>query len=508
MARYLGIDIGTTQLRLAVVRTAYRKTLLEQVITQERAQGMDLPETLRALLAPFIGKVDSINFAFEGEELFFRRFELPVTARRVLREVLPFEIEAQVPLELADTIYDYRALATDPKQGKFPVVAVIGHREAIEARNAMIASASVGSTAMLLPSFYSLLPLASVSAALREPGPYAIVDLGASRTEVAVVQQGELRFGRTLSVGVARLPESTEALARELALTHAGWRSQGGAPWKHVHLVGGGALLPGAMEFFADRLKLPVSPFAPEGLQLAAELTPESLPTLAKSLGLALASTARARVLQLRSGRASFEQELEFLRERIPLLAGLGTVLLLSIVFSTWSHFRALSREKATLTSALEAVTKEVLSESLSDPEKVNDILEKSTATTDDDPEPKMDSFDVLYRFNEAIPKSIKHDINEFDCQRSTQSGIMHVVVNGEVPKVQDAEDLATALKAVKCFQDVKTVRVSQAVGSDAQKYHIEWDVRCLEPSKTPKGSGSAAGDASAAPSGATGGEP
>ena len=58
--------------------------------------------------------------------------------------------------------------------------------------------------------------LASVVSPLRGPGPFALVDLGAERTEVTVLAQGEAVFVRTLSQGVSGLPATAGSLASEL----------------------------------------------------------------------------------------------------------------------------------------------------------------------------------------------------------------------------------------------------------------------------------------------------
>ncbi|HMR76459.1 MAG TPA: general secretion pathway protein GspL, partial [Polyangiaceae bacterium] len=65
--------------------------------------------------------------------------------------------------------------------------------------------------------------------------------------------------------------------------------------------------------------------------------------------------------------------------------------------------------------------------------------------------------------------------IEDFDMQRG------HLKLSGVVGSTQDAQQIATALKEVKCFEDVKISKITQVVNSDRQKYVLELDVRCPE---------------------------
>jgi general secretion pathway protein L len=79
-----------------------------------------------------------------------------------------------------------------------------------------------------------------------------------------------------------------------------------------------------------------------------------------------------------------------------------------------------------------------------------------------------------------------------------------HVILQGVVPTVGDAETIAKALKDVRCFKDVKLGRTSQ-FSEGKQKYQTEFDLKCedkkakptsAEPEGTATPSGSAKTDA------------
>jgi general secretion pathway protein L len=160
----------------------------------------------------------------------------------------------------------------------------------------------------------------------------------------------------------------------------------------------------------------------------------------------------------------------------------------------------AVHEERTALESALGAVTKEVLGTEATSAQQAQDLLAKEVALTDQDPMPHADAFDVMVRLSEAIPSSMTHDIEELDVQKG------HVAIRGIVSSIPDAQSIASTLSDDKCLSDVKIKSTTQAVGSDRQKYVMEFDLKCPEDVKpTPKKKGDTSSSASAAGSGSGG---
>ncbi len=87
------------------------------------------------------------------------------------------------------------------------------------------------------------------------------------------------------------------------------------------------------------------------------------------------------------------------------------------------------------------------------------DLLAKETALSDEDPMPHADAFDIMVRLSQAIPSSMKHDVEELDVQKA------HVTVRGIVGTVSDAQTIASTLAEDKCLADVKIKSATQVVG-------------------------------------------
>jgi general secretion pathway protein L len=338
--------------------------------------------------------------------------------------------------------------------------------------------------------------------ALTESDCAAIVDLGANASEVLILEAGEPVFARTVSTGTEGLPATAHRLARDLHVTFAAHRAQGGAAPSRVYLCGGGVFQSGAEGFLGGSLGLPVQVLPEPSLDLT-DLAPDmvrTLPLYAKALGLALSLAGRGAGMNLRRGPLAYERGFAWVRDRIPVLAGLAAVILVSFGFSAWARLHAVHKDRATLEAALGVVTKEVLGTEATSAQEAQDLLSKEAALSDEDPMPHADAFDVMVLLSEAVPSSMKHDIEELDVQKG------HVTVRGIVDTVDDAQSIASTLSDDKCLSDVKIKSTTRAVGEDRQKYVLEMDLKCPEDVKTPpKKKAEASSGASAAASGSGG---
>jgi general secretion pathway protein L len=508
MSTWLGIDIGTTAVKVALVRSTYRKVQLAGLASVEIAQVGGLNEAIAVAAKAVIGEGhgfgDAVGIGIPGSRATVKVVGLPASAAKQIQEVLPFELEASLPFDLEEAVYDYRLLAgTRERKGEELAVLVGVARTADVKERIDVLKGAIGvePERIGLGAFpiVNLLPFVPTLA----EGVVAIVDLGTVSSDVVILANGEPVFARTIGIGTKGLPGTAPKLARELRTTIAAHRAQGGAPPTRVLLCGGGAYVSGAEMFLSSTLELPVEKLPQPALETA-QLAPEYAGTIArfgKAIGLALGLGPRPGDLNLRRGPLAFERGMAWIKDRIPLLAGLAAVILVSFLFSAWAQLYAKSKEKAVLETALGTVSKEVLGEETTSAERAKELLAQQTTLGDEDPLPHADAFDVMVKLSEQIPPSMTHDIEELDVQKN------HVIVHGIVGTLADTEQIRTNMKSERCFFDPKITRTTQMVGENRQKYVLEFDLKCPEDQKgsDKKAAAGAAGSASAAPT--TGGK-
>ncbi len=503
MSTWLGIDIGTTAVKAVAIQSSYRKVQLTALASVEIVQAGGVAEAVgmaaRAVMGDGRGFGDGIAVAIEGSKSTVKVVGLPASAAKSINDVLPFELEASLPFDITEAVFDYRLLPGLREKKGEELAVLVGVAKTIDVSNRIdLVKGALG----VEPERVSLgaFPVANlvpVIPGLAE-GVVAIVDLGTVSSDILILSNGEALFARTVGLGTKGLPGTAPKLARELRTTIAAHRAQGGEVPTRVLLCGGGAYVSGAEAFLSSALELPVEKLAPPNIE-APLMAPEHAATIlrfTKAIGLASGLAPRSPGLNLRKGPLAFERGMAWIKERVPLLAGLGAVILVSFLFSAWAQLYAKSKEKVVLEAALSSVSKEVLGEETTSAGRARELLNSQTAINDEDPLPHADAFDVMVKLSEHIPQSMVHDIEELDIQKN------HVVVHGIVPTVADSEQIKTNLKTERCFTEPKITRTTKMVGEDRQKYMLEFDIKCPEDQKGTQKSAGAAASASAAGTG------
>ena len=508
MSTWLGIDIGTTAVKVAAVRTAYRKVQLVGLASVEVAQAGGVVEALSQAARAAMGDKglgDAIAIALEGQRGTVKVVGLPASAQKQIAEVLPFELESQLPFDLDEAVFDYRVLPglRETKGEELAVLVGVAKLADVSARIDLVKGALAAEPERVGIGAFPIANLLPYIPVLGE-GVVALVDLGTVSSDVLVLKGGEPLYARTVALGTKGLPGTAAKLARELRTTIAAHRSLGGEAPTRLLLCGGGAYVSGAEAFLSSALELPVEVLPTPAIEMPA-LTAEhgaAMARFAKAIGLAMGLGPRSAGLNLRKGPLAFERGFAWVKEKVPLLAGLAAVILVSFLFSAWAQLYAKGKERVVLEGALALVTKDVLNEDTTSPGRANELLAAQTSVSDDDPLPHADGFEVMVKISELIPPSMTHDIEELDIQKQ------HVVLHGIVGTTADAEAIKTSVRSERCFSDPKITRINAQVGSTSQKYVLEFDIKCPEDVKGgAKKPTAAAGSSSASAPSTTGGK-
>jgi general secretion pathway protein L len=475
MGRFLGIDIGSKVVSAAVLEIGYRKLAL--LATREVAVDSEptVAEAVRACAGPLLEQVDGIAAAVDGDVTFTHRITLPATAIKQIDEVLQFELEGAIPIDLEDLVWSYRLL---PRVGpKAPLTVLVGAARVEHVRQRIdLVKASIGRDPDRIGhGALTLANLGVVAPDLRAPGPIALVDLGGRRTEVAILASGSPVFARTLSRGVGTLPEGAPALAAEIRQSIVAYNALEGDDVQGVYLVGGGAAAEGAEAYFAYELGVPVRPFPALSLTNAGSEPMPHLPRFAKAIALAVGAAGRGHDIDLRRGQLAFQRGFGVVKEKAPLLVGLGGAVLVSFLFAIWAELRALGKELDFAAADLGRVTMEAFGETTGNSEEARELLEQAKNQAESDPMPRMDAFDVMVELSNAIPSTVTHDIEELDMQRG------HVRISGVVSSTADASLVKDKISEHRCTNDAKIGKITQMVNSSRQKYVLEFDVKCPE---------------------------
>ncbi len=262
--RILGLDLGAGAVKAVLVESAFRGF---EIVDTARAPLEPQPPlapspqggaagaaarpfarhaaAVRALLDARGWRYDSAVVAFPGTGGSTSLVTLPFTDPRRIAQTVGFEVEGQIPFDLADVSWDWQPLGV--RDGKTELLVAVVRKEELAALLAALAEAGVDPRAIVPPGpAYAALGLAGALAAspvpaapgapaapadapahaagigegaAATPAPAeAIVDVGQERTSIAIVAGGACEAARTFAFGAGHL---ARALARELGVSEA-----------------------------------------------------------------------------------------------------------------------------------------------------------------------------------------------------------------------------------------------------------------------------------------------
>ena len=273
-------------------------------VSQTRIAVASLAQKLK------VGKGTKVRYAISGQAVFTRFVKLPPLQEDNIEQLVTFEAQQHVPFPINEVVWDYELIEST---GEKEVVIVAIKGDALDEINSAVTASGL-STAEV-----DVAPMAlynAFRAAYGEPAETVLViDIGA-RTSNLLYIEGKRFFTRSIAIGgsavtaaiakeygvafmeaegtkvqhglvalggghTEQLEESVAALAgvvrnaltrlpAEIARTTNYYRSQhGGSAPARIVLAGGGANLPYTLEFFQEKLNLPVEFFNPLGIVTA-----------------------------------------------------------------------------------------------------------------------------------------------------------------------------------------------------------------------------------------------
>lgn len=309
----VALNIGSQRIGLAVFEASKTGTLVlkaydSETIVADPAMDASKVSQTRVAVGDLVrrlgvGKVKA-RYAISGQSVFTRFVKLPPLQEDNIEQLVTFEAQQHVPFPLHEVVWDYELIEGS---GEKEVVIVAIKSDALDDINSAVNDSGLGTAEV------DVAPMAvfnAFRATYGEPEePTLLIDIGA-KTSNLLYLEGKRFFTRSIAIGGAavtqaiskeygisfmeaehqklsnglvalggghteQLDEAVAALAMvirnaltrlpaEIARTTNYYRSQhGGSAPRRILLAGGGANLPYTLEFFQEKLNLPIEYFNP-----------------------------------------------------------------------------------------------------------------------------------------------------------------------------------------------------------------------------------------------------
>jgi general secretion pathway protein L len=504
--RVLGLDIGSHSVKAVELRQALGRDL---EVVQLRSFGLDDPAPalateLRHLVSAHDLPLDHVVVSVAGDRLSTRRLAFPFKDRRKVAAAVPFEVEEQVPFDLAEYVVDWD-VAAEHATG-LDVAACIVPRQEISLLLETLGEAGVTPRVIEAEG----LALSNLATILELPGTRLLADVGHRKTTLALCRDGRVVATRTLPIagkaltlavaqerglgeieaerakqeegviGNKRMLQAVgvlDRLAREIARTLASFEPllEGAAALERAHLLGGSAKLAGLDSYLSDRTgvrfdRLPL----PRGALGAAFVAKGDTLLFAPAMALALRGTTRSATrVNLRQGEFAERIDLRGiardLRPTMLLGGGLAAAALIAGAADIWASSHAASlHERASRALASDALkgadpgedSLAALQGALRDSERRAETLGVYRGN--------LSALDLLTEISAHVPDGLEVVFEELSIERDA------VQIRGHTPDFKAVDQLRSELGKFPAFSEV----VIGSSDTDARRGGVNFDVR------------------------------
>jgi len=332
----VAINIGSQRIGMAVFEPSKTGGLVlkaydyEEIVADPALDAARIGQT-RIAIADLAGRLGitsaKARYAIAGHAVFTRFVKLPPIQQDNIDQLVTFEAQQHVPFPLNEVVWDYELIKGGGEQ---EAVIVAIKSDALDEINSAVNDSGLETAEV------DVAPMALYNAFRAEYGipeePTLLIDIGAKTSDLIYIE-GDRFFTRSIPIGgmsvtaaiakeygvpfseaekqkvtnglvalggghTEQLDEAVAALAMvirnamsrlpaEIARTTNYYRSQhGGSAPRRVMIAGGGANLPYTLEFFREKLKLPIEYFNPvRHLTLARDMPPEIVQAQGHTMG-------------------------------------------------------------------------------------------------------------------------------------------------------------------------------------------------------------------------------
>ncbi len=527
--RILGLDLGASSVKAVLLESAYRGYAVLDTARAPLGEGAPGPgrhaAAVRALVEGRGWRFDAAVVALAGAGVSMSVVTLPFSDPRRIEQTVGFEVEGQIPFDLADVSWDWQLLGV--REGRSDLLVAVVRKEELAALLAALGEAGVDPRAVVpagtaYAALFAAGALGSPSAGGglgAAPPVEALVDLGHERTSVAIFAAGACEAARTFPFGAAHLsralarelavseadgaallaaeaggppltalaekardPRAAEALrhalvplVRELRATLRAWRARvGQRAIARLHLAGEAARLPGLPELIAPEVEGTVGPIALFGP--AAERIPSAdAPGLALALALALRGHlgARAGRLNLRRGELSFTRDFEHVKGKLARLGAYAAMVLALAVLSAGVKAFALARQEAGLDRALCDAETKIIGRCYPNFEEAQAVLRgRGTpgATL-----PRVSAVELFGELAEKVPSGVPVRLDRIEITKDK----LHI--QGTTDAAENVDKIAASLKGSRCFGDARSGGARRRGSDNKFEFSIDASLTCLE---------------------------
>jgi len=302
----IGLDIGSGLVKAAVIDHSTGKPELVKVVITPLAETaivdgevMDpglVADAIRQTLQGAGFKTKHIVAAVGGRDVIVKKISIERVKEPQARELMRWEAEQHVPFDMESVELDFQILDPDADGLEMSVLLVAAKRDLVQARRHLLEEAGAPPAIIDVDAF-ALHNAFEANHPDAMQGTVALLNIGNEITNLNILDDGVPILTRDLTVGTRRFREDLQrehgiggdegermlrgydrtleldaavamrgeeiAVGIERASTFLATSSRNFGQLRAVYACGGGARVPGLLQWLGERLRIPVQPANP-----------------------------------------------------------------------------------------------------------------------------------------------------------------------------------------------------------------------------------------------------
>jgi len=244
----VGLDIGTSSVKVAMLAHQKQGNFELSAFAVESFEGEPSKENIvQAIRRAFEGsnvKEKKVIISVSGQSIVVRQVLFPKMNDEELKSSIRFEAEKYIPFNINEVYLDAQVIDEKAKDNKIKVLIVASKKELIDERLAYLGEAGLEAEAIDCDSIAVTNAFILNNPGLGRERTFALINIGASMTNVCILKDEILNFVRDIPIGAQNL----ENLETQVRLSFDYYENQFGKGIDGVYLSGGGSKHTGLVE--------------------------------------------------------------------------------------------------------------------------------------------------------------------------------------------------------------------------------------------------------------------
>lgn len=472
---HTAVEIGKSSLKVAQAEVFRGATVISGLITRDVFGFSD--EEISKALADIIStrniRAKSLTVLISRDRAMVRYTRLPATKAEEIDRMISYEAARQIPYSQEEVISDYEIIGTD-SEGYSEIMLAIIHKKEMARINNILGSIEKRKLKVRLSSEAIATWLKIVAKEELGKKTLCLLDVDSDSTEIAIISDGRLEFGRVASIGAVSISQKegdvefwNQRLVDEIKRSIAMYIKEKGkeaSPVSEFLVVGAGSVIESLSLLIRNRMDTPCRSLnVLSTLPMKDGALPDEGISPDSSICAVCGSLFIAEGLNLLPQELRREQRLKVKTRKVVTAAisvVTGFILLFAIVSIRLYQKEQLLNSLNNMLKQIEPVT-EATEDKLKKLRLIKQQLSEGSS-----------SLDAIYHLYRLIPAKIF--LVDFDYEDKDRA----VRFRGTAGRMSDVFNLATILDKSDRFSSVQTSSVSKR--QTRQDEVVDFQIRCI----------------------------